>query len=357
MKVTIISVTATVFFGYIGLIVTMIMHWMTRQHYGSDAVEKHGISKLHASRLGGVALAICIIFSMIHLISIGHRGTNSLSYLGISWPVWLGSIACFFLGLFEDLSNDRLSPRFRLCGQFFIFLCLFLVAPDLVLLSTGLPWMDAILSYSGIGFYVSVFFSVGFLNAANSSDGANGLLSGIFAITAYIFASELGTIALYSGFYGICLFLIFNVTSGRLFLGDSGAYGIGAAMVLIALGSLELGVVGLPFLASLYFYPCVDFSISLARRIISRSPITKPDNKHLHNSIHIYFSELFESKTLANSATGISIALGSSGFALIGYMGNIIPLTSSDWWLVFCAQCIIYTLVFIALRYSKGPST
>ena len=93
------------------------------------------------------------------------------------------------------------------------------------------------------------------------------LLSGIFAITCFIFSeSEDYNIALQSAFYGASLFLIFNVISGRLFLGDAGSYGIGAAMLLSGFVALDADFVSLPFLAALYFYPCVDFSVSLLRR-------------------------------------------------------------------------------------------
>ena len=46
-------------------------------------------------------------------------------------------------------------------------------------------------------------------------------------------------IALQSALYGASLFLIFNVISGRLFLGDAGSYGIGAAMLMSGLAALN----------------------------------------------------------------------------------------------------------------------
>ena len=120
-------------------------------------------------------------------------------------------------------------------------------------------------------------------------------------------------IALPAGLYGASLFLIFNVVSGRLFLGDAGAYAIGSAMLVTGLTAFSEGVVSLPFLAVLFFYPCVDFSVSLIRRCINGESITAPDNDHLHNRVYAYFKSVFKSKNMANSATGLSIAAGSSG--------------------------------------------
>ena len=62
----------------------------------------------------------------------------------------------------------------------------------------------------------------------------------------------------YAIFMATCvLFTLFNVISGRLFLGDSGAYNYS----LVALNGLFLhsaGVFSAAFLAVLFAYPCID---------------------------------------------------------------------------------------------------
>ena len=137
--------------------------------------------------------------------------------------------------------------------------------------------------------------------------------------------------------YGASLFLIFNVISGRLFLGDAGSYGIGAAMLLCGLAALNRDLVSLSFLAALYFYPCVDFVVSIGRRIRSGQSITAPDNDHLHNRVHTFYKRRFRSKNMANSATGLSIAGMSSGLVLCVYVLDTIPLDSHQWIFVFIA--------------------
>ena len=62
-KLAVISVLATAAFGVGGLIIIFIMQWMTLQSYASDAVDKHGIAEVQASRLGGVALLMGILMS------------------------------------------------------------------------------------------------------------------------------------------------------------------------------------------------------------------------------------------------------------------------------------------------------
>jgi UDP-GlcNAc:undecaprenyl-phosphate/decaprenyl-phosphate GlcNAc-1-phosphate transferase len=352
-KLVIMALLSTAAFGLSGLIMILIMQLMTMQSYATDSVDKHGISEVQSSRLGGVAVAIGVLVSMGFLLMNGYRGSSTLAPLGIVWPLWLGAYGCFFLGLLEDLRNNSLSPRARLAAKSFLLLIVFIFSPGLVPSSIGLWGIDWLLGFWWVALLVTLFFSVGFINAVNTVDGANGLVSGIFAITCFIFLSETNNIAQQSGFYGASLFLLFNVISGRLFLGDSGSYGIGAAMLLLGLESLTMGIVSLPFLAALYFYPCADFSVSLLRRWHSGASLTAPDNDHLHNRIYTFFKGFFRSKNMANSATGLSIALGSSGLVLVIYLADYISLTSNLWLCVFAFQGALYGLIFMSIGKLK----
>ena len=347
-KLAVMSLLATAAFGVGGLVVILLMQWMTLQSYASDAVDKHGIAEVHASRLGGVALVSAVLMSLALFIINGDKGSEAVSQVQDNWPIWFGAAGCFTLGLIEDLRNNSLSPRFRLISKATVLAMVFLLVPELIPSSIGLPGVDWLLSIPFIAFVVCLFFSVGFINAVNTVDGANGLVIGIFVINCYIFTAEMDGIALPAGLYGASLFLIFNVVSGRLFLGDAGAYAIGSAMLVTGLAAFSEGVVSLPFLAVLFFYPCVDFSVSLIRRCINGESITAPDNDHLHNRVYAYFKSVFKSKNMANSATGLSIAAGSSGIALAGYVGELIPISSNLWFFVFLAQCGLYGLIFIS---------
>jgi UDP-GlcNAc:undecaprenyl-phosphate GlcNAc-1-phosphate transferase len=347
-KLTVMLLIATAAFGLSGLVIILMMQWMTLQSYAAESTDKHGISEVKASRLGGVAVAIAVLVSMAFLLFSGHRGIISNTPLGLYWPLWLGAFGCFFLGLLEDLRNGSLSPRARLISKALLLLVVFLLSPSLVPDTVGIPGVDWLIGFSWLALIITLFFSVGFINAVNTVDGANGLLAGIFAITCFIFATEIPVIALQSALYGASLFLIFNVISGRLFLGDAGSYGIGAAMLLSGLAALDRDLVSLSFLAALYFYPCVDFVVSIGRRIRSGKSITAPDNDHLHNRVHTFYKRRLRSKNMANSATGLSIAGMSSGLVLCVYVLDTIPLDSNQWIFVFIAQCVIYATVFVA---------
>ena len=99
----------------------------------------------------------------------------------------------------------------------------------------------------------------------------------------------------------------------------------------------------------LFFYPCFNLVVSIVRRRLSGVPVMQPDNDHLHNRVYRYFQTRFKSKTTAHSVTGLSVSLGSSGFALLGYLSNLIPLTSYLWLGVFLLQYALYGVIFVSL--------
>ena len=78
----------------------------------------------------------------------------------------------------------------RLISKALLLLVVFLLSPSLVPDSVGIPGVDWLLGFSWLALAMTLFFSVGFINAVNTVDGANGLLSGIFTITCFIFANE-----------------------------------------------------------------------------------------------------------------------------------------------------------------------
>ena len=80
--------------------------------------------------------------------------------------------------------------------------------------------------------------------------------------------------------------LLFNVISGRLFLGDAGAYGLGSILVLGGFYAVDANWVSIEFAAVMMSYPCVELVGSILRRAKARRSIFKPDNFHLHNIIH-----------------------------------------------------------------------
>jgi UDP-GlcNAc:undecaprenyl-phosphate GlcNAc-1-phosphate transferase len=345
VKLSVMLLLATIFFGLTGLVIMLFLQWITRQSYAQESVDKHGISQLSASRMGGVA----IIVTTLALLAYGvYSGAFELGQgsLGVEGFVWLAVIACMGLGLVEDLNNDYLSARFRLCALMVIFSLLLAFRPIVIPLGLGVWALDILLAIPFIGWLLTVIFCVGFINAVNMADGANGLMPGILTISFGLFYTETGSLAFAALMTSCGLFTIFNVISGRLFLGDTGSYGFGAAIVLSSLILFRQGIFSAPFLAVLLAYPCIDFLMALVRRSWQGRSLFLPDNDHLHNKIHFHFQKRFRSATLANSLTGGVIVASSAGVALMGSLFSWLPVTSELWALVFALQCIAYALAY-----------
>ena len=343
-KLAIMIVLATLLFGLPGLMILLLLQWITSQSYAIESADKHGISKVGASRLGGAAIFGSASALYLFGVSSGVIEPSPLSTLSI--VCWLSILSCMSIGLIDDLKSNLLSPRIRLISISLIFgLCLVTV-PILIPQKIGLVGLDLLLDNAVIAWIITLVFCVGFVNAVNMADGANGLIPGIISIALIIFYMEVGS-STYAIFMTICvLFTLFKVISGRLFLGDAGAYGLGSMVALNGLFLHSAGVFSAAFLAVLFAYPCIDLIVTVSRRRIKGRSILLPDNDHLHNRVHFYFQGWFRSKTLANSMTGVLIVSFSSGLALLGYTEAWWSVTSNYWAWVFLAQCTMYLFAF-----------
>ena len=346
IKLSVMMLLAVVFFGLSDLVIMILLQWITRQSYAQDVVDKHGISKVSASRLGGAA----IFTSWLGLLLAGYWsdyfGDASGGPSGPYWIDWIAVGCCGFLGLAEDLRNNYLSPRFRLYAEFVIFSITIGVWPILIPLDLGVSGLDSLMGLPLIGWMLTVIFCVGFVNSINMADGANGLMVGVMTIAYGLFYVNTGEFVYAAMMTACAIFMIFNMISGRLFLGDAGAYGLGASLAISGLYLFYDDVFSAAFLACLFSYPCIDFVMTLARRYRAGRSIFLPDNDHLHNRLHYHFQRWLPSKTLANSLTGGLVVASSSGLTLSGYLNQWWPVTSELWAWLFLFQCAGYGIVF-----------
>ena len=356
VKLSVILLLAVIFYGLTGLIIMLFFQWITLQSYAADAADKHGISQVSASRLGGLAIFISWLGLMLAGYYNGYLGGKSGGPAGPYWIDWFAVGCCAVLGLAEDLRNNMLSPRFRLLAELVIFAIAIAFWPLLIPIDFGLPGLDALMAVPVIGWFLTVVFCVGFINAVNMSDGANGLMPGIMTIAYSLFYLNTGEFV-YAAMMTACgLFTLFNVISGRLFLGDTGAYGLGASLAISALYLFSQDVFSAAFLACLFAYPCIDFVVTLIRRYRAGRSIFLPDNDHLHNRIHYHFQQWLPSKTLANSMTGVLVVASSSGLALAGYLNQWWLVTSHLWGWVFLFQWVGYGVVFYLTGLNRSNS-
>ena len=353
-KLLVMLFLAAFLFGITGLVGMLVMQWVTRQRYAKDEAAKHGISQVNASRLGGVVvIGLCLSFLLSRFIA-GYE-FDDVGPLGIHMWGWVAFLSTSLLGLIEDIDNDFLSPTLRLIMLTLFFGITFLIWPENIPNNTGYQLIDNMMSQSIIGWAVAVIFCVGFINAINMADGANGLVPGIVFIAAVIFNTVIGalvweTLSIVAG-----VFLLFNVISGRLFLGDAGAYGLGSILVLAGFYAVNTDRISVEFAAVMMCYPCIEVVMSMVRRRVARRSMFKPDNFHLHNYIHQHLKANLRSRVAANSFTGLIIALSTTGVAFAGLHWNVLDATSNDWGWVFVAQVLVYLLSYWA--FSRSAKT
>jgi UDP-GlcNAc:undecaprenyl-phosphate GlcNAc-1-phosphate transferase len=345
-KLLLMLIIAFIVWGFVGLFLIGLMQFVSMQGWATDSVHKHGIAEMQASRLGG---AVCILGGFLVVIMLKLNGADESGGsgpFGIRRFVVVAIMGSMVLGLVEDIRNDSLSPRIRLGILAILFGFILWQWPALVPSSIGAPILDSLLSIPALAFVLCLVFCVGFLNAVNMADGANGLVPSILLAAYIIFYQEYGGVGLLSAVTILSAFWIFNVVSGRLFLGDAGAYAFGASLLVSSLTSYANGIMSLSFLAALLCYPCLDFLFSILRRLVNGRPIMKPDNDHLHNRIHFQYRKFIKSKNIANSAAGLTVAGASSGVVLWGYLAAWWPINSGQWIVIFAAQSVAYGLAY-----------
>ena len=354
----ILALIVSFLFGPLGLIVLVGMGWVMRGRYAVDSATKHGIAHQDSSRLGGIVILLSsLVWGLFSMLTEG-----SLLWADNVGYVTFGIIAMFLLtvlGAIEDLQNDVLSPRFRLRAMVSVFAVLFLIFPEVVPGNFGLASIDAVMGVPVLGALLTVVFCVGFINAVNIADGANGLMSGMAALSFYSFSLHDGPLAWMWVILAsvVSIFFLYNVVIGRLFLGDGGAYLIASLILVASFYAVNKGLVSLGYLAALFSYPCVELVVTLFRRWrIGLNPLL-PDNDHYHNRLHYLIEPLIKSKVFANSATGILIACTTSGSTVAMVSYGPLSVTDTSWWLIFAAMASLQVVSYTVLgRISQRES-
>ncbi|WP_443112003.1 MraY family glycosyltransferase [Aquabacterium sp. OR-4] len=270
-----------------------------------------GPQKFHAApvpRVGGIG-----IFLGVLLVSVGLWLTTDQP---LALALTLCALPAFGSGLTEDLTKTQ-SPRRRL---FFTAMSAVLAAGfvDALILRTGLPGLDWVVSSVVGASLVTVFVVAGVSNSINIIDGMNGLASMcvvlILVSIAYV-AFQVGdytimTLAL-AGIGAVLGFFVWNFPLGLIFLGDGGAYFLGFFVAELAILLLHRNPDVSPMFPLLVcIYPVFETVFSIYRRKVLRGqPVGMPDGIHLHSLVYRRLMrwavgrELKRSKVRRNSMT------------------------------------------------------
>jgi UDP-GlcNAc:undecaprenyl-phosphate GlcNAc-1-phosphate transferase len=339
---------AAIYFGLAGILGMLFMQWLMRQSYAPDSVAKHGISTRPSSRLGGVAV-FTITATLMILSEYLSPGADPFLSTSIYYYSLFLFISCFSLGLWDDISVGGLRPRFRLVTLCLIYAVVLTGIPGLIPSSLGIAPLDFLMSIPLVGLLLTIIFCVGFLNAVNMADGANGLVPGI-ALVSFFFFSLLDSSPVWGYLViGFGIFLIFHLVSGRLFLGDAGSYGVACLLSFGGLYMVQVGEASPWLLAATLSYPCLEVLVSMVRRTLSGNSIFLPDNHHLHNRLHAFLRRYLRGAGLPNAVTGVTITMATSGLSVFLYYFGWLTALDERWLMVFLAQTVVYGLVYFQL--------
>ena len=299
----------------LSLLVSLLIVWTRSWHgkYSYDSLS--GVQKVHGGqvpRVGGIA------------IFVGLCAADALAPVHsqvILTPLLLLASISFSFGLLEDLSK-RVPVAMRLWATMIPGVVGYYLT-GYTLNQFGYGWLDLLLQWPIISIAFTAFAICGVTHAMNMIDGFNGLagwaatwiLLGLIAIALNVgdLPVALVSTALLASTLG---FLCVNWPSGKIFLGDGGAYLLGTsiAWLCVALVNRNSGVS--PFaLLVLCSYPIIEVLYSIARRLKNKMGSGQPDRLHLHQIIagSLIYPKLKHqlSPTKINSITGFSVGTWS----------------------------------------------
>ncbi|MBT6258188.1 MAG: undecaprenyl/decaprenyl-phosphate alpha-N-acetylglucosaminyl 1-phosphate transferase, partial [Alphaproteobacteria bacterium] len=246
-------------------------------------------------------------------------------------------------------------PYMRLClGAISAGICVYFTGTWLR--EINVPYFDMLLQYPVFGVAFTVFAILILINSINMIDGINGLASGkTLIMSAAIIGlsnhfAEPGIVILNMLIFSSVLgFFMLNYPTGRLFMGDAGAYALGflIAISLIALKSRHPELSGWAVLL-IVFWPAMDMVHSVFRRFYKNTDATRPDMMHFHHvlmrRIEIYSKGRIPRLWSNPIATAIILPM-----ATIPVFTGLAFHTSSK----ICAIAAMFFLVLYSLIYAR----
>ena len=330
--------------GLHGLVSIIFLMAVSRLNFGRDPEDKHGVSS-GASRLGGLA----IMFSLLSGIALNSYISEDLSYVNLKdeFSIILFSFLVGLIGLVEDLKQN-LSSILRLFSIIFIVLIALTIMSFLIPFKLGLfASMNEPLRIIFI-YVFTILMIAGFINAGNIADGANGLLSLSYLAFFYCLNVIDPSIPHLSIIVSLVIFMIFNIGTGKIFLGDFGAYFLSALVAFSSLKIYQEHDISVFFFATILIYPCFELTRSLIFRFINKASVMSADNNHLHNKVNHYFLSTGLNPHQANSMTGVFLSFVSTSLpTYLFYTG--VSLKDDLWVGLFIFEFLLLCSIYLLL--------
>ncbi len=286
-------------------------------------VDRPGGRKSHEKPtplVGGIAMFVAFSFVILTL------PVPLSSYR----PLFAGALLLVVVGVLDDLRE--LSARMRFAAQVSASLMMALWA-GVALQDLGhIGWGGALVGLGILSVPLTVFATVGVINAVNMSDGIDGLAGSLCLVTVSslaVLAWEGGdgpALALLALLGSVILaFLTFNMrlhTRALVFMGDSGSMFLGfvLAWFLVMFSQGEHRLIEPVVALWIFALPLMDTVSMMSRRILGgRSPF-EADRGHFHH--------ILQSAGLSSRQTlGIMLLLAAAA-AGVGLAGHFLRVPS-----------------------------
>ena len=264
-------------------------------------------------RLGGLIIFTSLFFVFLYLFI----GKN------IFFIEYISFCSLFFLLGFIDDLKINIAPKFRLLLMI-LFLLMLIIFNEFKLERISLQYLDHLMKIDIFAlFFVCICFLF-IINGSNLIDGFNGLLGihTFFILSILFFVNfTYGNYDLAYFLFNVCLiiliFIKFNFPKAQLFLGDGGAYLLGALISVSTIMTNNLNSsISSFFFCILLFYLFFEVFFSFFRKIfiVHQNPLL-PDRQHLHMLLYKFL--LKKNKNKLNSNYKVSIYINSIYLLLI----------------------------------------
>lgn len=319
--------------------------------------EINGNQKVHndkIKRIGGLSVILSIIPTSIIFFFINEESSMRPLIL-----IFFSCTLMFIIGFVEDLVKN-ISPIIRFM-VILLFCFLVIKITDLKITKTEIQWIDFFLEIKLIALFITSLCIISSVNVINIMDGLNGLV-GIYYIAILLI---LVNFLVYEDFYEYAFFimifisalfgfLVFNWPYGKIFLGDGGAYFLGATLPLFLIFfSKELNGFNILNALILMNYPVWELLFTILRRTSNKISFFKADNLHMHGVVLKLINKKFQisqNLVIQNSYCSIIInLLALLPCTVMTYIcfGEII--TYKLVLIFFTITFVLYTLIYYSI--------
>ncbi|MDP2815881.1 MAG: MraY family glycosyltransferase [Rectinemataceae bacterium] len=264
--------------------------WYAKKKKLYDSTGGRKIHSGQVARLGGIGVFTAFILTILIFAMLERSFRTDLTIDLRYWPVFLGLVSLFALGVVDDFVSLR--ARFKAMVQFGA--ALLVVGMGFRFRVVFIPWGGGTLNLGFLSVPLTLAWIVGVTNALNLIDGMDGLLGGItvFAASAFgfffAFNGDLSSTVICFALAGASAgFLVYNlpIPKAKIFMGDSGALFIGFTLsVLPLLNQTETSAeVGLISAVTVLGIPVLDTLAAIYRRQRAGVHFFTPDRGHMHH--------------------------------------------------------------------------